>query len=179
MPSRYTHIYMRIRQAKLIRTAGWGAVILLGMLVAVPPVRSAIIPIGGGPKGAMHKQVEQLEGQWRTAVLAGDATAMAGMLDESYVGIGPDGTIVNKAEELQARASGADRIVRFDVQDRKVRLYGTTAVVTSRVHLQGVYSGQPLLGVYRYTRVWTLTRGQWRIVSFEANRVHDVSARSK
>ncbi len=170
---------MRMRQTKLIRTASWGAVLLLCALAA-EPVRSAIIPItGGGPKGAMHKQVEQLEGQWRSAVLASDAAAMTGMLDESYIGIGPDGTIVNKTEELQARASGADRVLRFDVQDRKIRLYGTTAVVTSRVHLQGVYSGQPLLGVYRYTRVWTLTRGQWRIVSFEANRVHDVSARSK
>lgn len=170
---------MRMRQANLIKTASWAAVILLGA-VAVMPVRSAIIPMtGGGPKGAMHKQVEQLEGQWRTAVLAGDAAAMTGMLDETYVGIGPDGTIVNKAEELQARASGADRVLRIDVQDRKIRLYGTTAVVTSRVHLQGMYSGQPLLGVYRYTRVWTLNKGQWRIVSFEANRVHDASARSK
>lgn len=167
-------------QAKLIRTASWGAVLLLCALASAPPARSAIIPTGdGGAKGAMHKQVEQLEGQWRTAALASDAAAMAGMLDDSYVGIGPDGTIVNKTEELQARASGADRIVRLEVQDRKIRLYGTTAVVTSRVHLQGVYSGQPLLGVYRYTRVWTLARGQWRIVSFEANRVHDASARSK
>ena len=153
---------------------------LLCVLAATSCAQAAAIPLtGGGQKGAMHKQVEKLEEQWRAAVLAGDTAVMSTLLADSYVGIGPDGTIAGKAQELQARSSGQDHVQRFDVEDRNIRLYGATSVVTSRVRVEGVYSGQPLLGEYRYTRVWTLSHGQWRIVSFEANRVHDVSERRK
>ncbi len=138
------------------------------------------IPLTGPlHKSGQQKQIEQLEQQWRTALLADDQATMAALLADSYIGIGPDGTIFTKAEELQGRASGRDHLEKIKVEDQKTRVYGTTAVVTSKVRIQGVYSGQPLLGEYRYTRVWSLTHGQWTIVSFEANRVHDASARSR
>ena len=139
-------------------------------------------PATSGPapkvnKGAEHKQVEQLENDWQTAVLANDSATLDSLLADSYVGIGPEGTISSKAEELQARADGQERLQSYDQLDRKIRIYGTTAVVTSRVRIKGVYSGEPLLGEYRYTRVWSLIHGQWRVVSFEASRIHDTSAR--
>ncbi len=152
---------------------------LLALGVFAVPVAKAIIPLTGSQKAAYHKQIERDEQQWQTALIANDTDTMASLLEEDYVGIGPDGTIASKSQELQARASGQDRIQVLAVVDRKIRIYGTTAVVTSRVHLQGVYSGQPLLGDYRYTRVWSLVRGQWRIVSFEANRIHDATSRSR
>ncbi len=139
---------------------------------------SMLLPVKG-QKGAAHKQIELLEEQWRAALLSGDTGAMGNMLADSYVGIGPDGTIAGKAEELQMRATGQEHLERLDLLDRKIRLYGTTAVVTSRVRIAGVYSGQPLLGDYRYTRVWTLSHAQWKIVSFEANQIHDLSTRSQ
>ena len=117
-----------------------------------------------GPNGAIHKQIEQLEQQWHTALLAEDNAAIANMLGESYIGIGPDGTIASRAEAL-------------DVEDEKIRIYGTTAVVTSKVRVEGLYAGEPITGEYRYTRVWSLTRGQWHIVSFEASRINDAAAR--
>ncbi len=146
--------------------------------MAAPGARALFGPVGkGGNKGAEHKQIQQLEQQWQTSVLAGDTASMAVLIAESYVGIGPDGTIASKSEELEARASGQERLEKYDRLDQKIRIYGTTAVVTSRVRIEGVYSGQPLLGEYRYTRVWSLLRGQWRIVSFEASRIHDASER--
>ncbi len=130
-----------------------------------------------GPNGAIHKQIEQLEQQWHTALLAEDNAAIANMLGESYIGIGPDGTIASRAEELQARNSGKQRTGKLDVEDEKIRIYGTTAVVTSKVRVEGLYAGEPITGEYRYTRVWSLTRGQWHIVSFEASRINDAAAR--
>ncbi len=155
------------------------ALLLLAAGVGVgAAARANIIPLKRGGRGsAIHKHIEELERRWRSAVLANDADAEAALLAESYVGIGPAGTISSKNEELQARAAGQERLQKYVVEERKIRIYGTTAVVTSKVRIQGVYAGQPLLGDYRYTRVWSLAHGQWRIVSFEANRVHDSSAR--
>ena len=159
------------------RVAVWGAAALLGVLLLASPALG-IVPLTGS-KGSLQKQINQLEQQWQAALLANDAPALSSLLGDSYVGIGPDGTIASKPEELAARTSGKDRVESLDVLDRKIRIYGTTAVVTSRVRVQGIYSGEPLLGEYRYTRVWSLGRGQWHIVSFEANRIHDANARGR
>ena len=146
-------------------------------LLAALPAR-AVLPTGGGGKAQMQKQIARLEQQWRMAVLANDTGTMSALLADSYIGIGPDGTIAGKSAELEARSSGQERLQEVDVLDRKIRIYGTTAVVTSRVYIHGIFSGQALLGEYRYTRVWNLNRAQWHVVSFEANRIHDVDARS-
>lgn len=160
------------------QSVGWAfSACLLCLFAAFPAF--AILPLtGGGSKAQLQKQVGRLEQQWRLAVLAGDTASMSALLAESYIGIGPDGMIYGKSQELQARSSGAEHLQELDVLDRKIRIYGTTAVVTSRVHVQGIYSGQALLGEFRYTRVWSLSHAQWHVVSFEANRVHDVDARS-
>jgi ketosteroid isomerase-like protein len=60
-----------------------------------------------------------------------------------------------------------------------VRVYGDTAVVTSQASLSGTNGASDISGQYRYTRVYARRRGQWKIVSFEASRVHDVDARAK
>ena len=159
--------------------AAAGTVLLVCMLLASLPAFGTVPLTGGGNKGALHKQVNQLEQQWQTALLANDTPTLSAMLGDSYVGIGPDGTIASKAEEIQARVSGEDRVQMLHVLDRKIRVYGSTAVVTSRVRVQGIYAGEPLLGEYRYTRVWSLGRGQWHVVSFEANRIHDADERSR
>ena len=130
-----------------------------------------------GRNGAVQKQIRQLEDNWHDAILSGDGMVIGGLLADNYVGIGPDGNIVSRDEELQARTGGEDRLRKLDVEEQKVRVFGSTAVVTSRGWVEGVYSGHQLNGPYRYTRVWSLNRGQWRIVSFEASKVDDPAAR--
>ena len=159
--------------------AAAGMTLLVCVLLATLPAYGIVPLAGGGSKGALQKQINQLEQQWQAALLANDMPVLSTMLGDSYVGIGPDGTILSKADEIKARASGQERVQVLDVLDRKIRVYGSTAVVTSRVRVQGIYSGEPLLGEYRYTRVWSLGHGQWHVVSFEANRIHDASARSR
>lgn len=149
------------------------------LLLGLAPAFAAVNLTGGGNHGAEMKQIEQLENQWRDAILASDTATVASMLADDYVGIGPNGTISTKAEDLAARSSGQQTYARLELEDRKIRIFGTTAVVTSKVKVQGTYGGMPLLGEYRYTRVWDLSHGQWHIVSFEANRIHDSTARRK
>ncbi len=123
-----------------------------------------------GEKG-VHRTIELLEEQWRTASLSSDVAAIDRMLADDYVGIGPDGTIASKADEMTARRDGQRKLTQIDVLESKVRIYGTTAVVTSRAIVAGVYDTMLLKGEFRYTRVYNSSHGQWRIVSFEASPV--------
>lgn len=117
-----------------------------------------------------HKEIEGLESQWRDALLSGNVATIDHMLADDYLGIGANGTLETKADVLARRRSGRVRITSMDLSDVKIRIYGDTAVVTSKVELTGKDGDRDISGHYRYTRVYNRRFGEWRIVSFEASR---------
>jgi ketosteroid isomerase-like protein len=127
---------------------------------------------------AIHKEIEALEMQWRQAVIDNDVKQMDHLLADDYMGISANGTVETKAQALAQRRAGTVKISQLDLNDLKVRVYGDTAVVTSRADLAGSNGQSDIGGHYRYTRVYNRRLGQWKIVSFEASRIHDVDARS-
>ncbi len=126
---------------------------------------------------AVHKQIETLEMEWRQAQVDNNIPVIDHLLADDYVGISANGTIESKSQTIAQRKAGTIRITQLELDDLKVRLYGDTAVVTSKAELQGVNGQSDISGKYRYTRVYNRRLGQWKIVSFEASRIHDVDAR--
>lgn len=129
------------------------------------------------PNHELHKEIEALEMQWREAQLSNDVSVMDRLLADDYIGISASGIIETKPEALALRRAGTLHITALDLNDLKVRIYGDTAVVTSRADLEGTNGASNISGKYRYTRVYNRRFGQWKIVSFEASRIHDVDAR--
>lgn len=130
-------------------------------------------------KGEVHKEIEALEQQWQQAIVNNNVSKMNRLLADDYIGISSNGTVENKDQALAQRRAGTVRITKLDLNDTHVRVYGDTAVVTSIADLQGTNGATDISGKYRYTRVYARRRGQWKIVSFEASRMHDVDARSR
>lgn len=117
--------------------------------------------------------IDQLEDQWREAVLKGDTDAMSSLLADDYMAITPLGTLQTKEEALSSLRNGHWRITVLNFTDRKVRFYGRTALVTSIAEVEGTSPEGDITGSYRYTRVYARTpQGGWKIVNFEANRIH-------
>lgn len=127
----------------------------------------------------VRKEIEALEDQWRQAILTNNVNEMDHLLADDYIGITSNGTVETKAQDLAQRRAGTVRITELDLSDMHIRLYGDTAVVTSKAELQGTNGASDIGGQYRYTRVYAQRLGQWKIVSFEASRVHDEDARAK
>jgi ketosteroid isomerase-like protein len=125
------------------------------------------------PNHELHKEIEALEMQWREAQLSNDVAVMDRLLADDYVGISASGIIETKPEALALRRAGTLHITALDLNDLKVRIYGDTAVVTSRADLEGTNGASNISGKYRYTRVYNRRFGQWKIVSFEASRIND------
>jgi ketosteroid isomerase-like protein len=127
---------------------------------------------------AIHKEIEALEMQWRQAIVSNNVGQMDHLLADDYIGISANGTVETKAQALALRKAGTVKISQLDLTDLKVRVYGDTAVVTSQANLEGTNGQSNISGNYRYTRVYNRRLGQWKIVSFEASRMHDFDARS-
>lgn len=119
----------------------------------------------------LHREIESLEAQWRTALMQNDVATVNRLLADDYLGINPNGTLETKADALALRRAGTTKISSMDPINMKVRVYGDTAVVTSQVQVEGHDGDRDISGRYHYTRVYTHRSGEWKVVSFEASRI--------
>jgi len=131
------------------------------------------VPFSHHDSASQHKEIEVLEQDWRRALLSANVPEIDHLLADDYLGVTANGTLETKADMLAMRRSGTIRFSQLDLSDLKVRVYGDTAVVTSKAEVSGVNGGTDISGRYRYTRVYNRRNGQWRIVSFEASRISD------
>jgi ketosteroid isomerase-like protein len=129
-------------------------------------------------KSEIHKEIEALEQQWRQAIVTNNVSEMGRLLADDYIGITSNGTVETKTQAVDQSRAGTMRITKLDITDTHVRVYGDTAVVTSLADLAGTNGASDISGQYRYTRVYNRRLGEWKIVSFEASRMHDVDARA-
>jgi ketosteroid isomerase-like protein len=149
---------------------------VLGAAIIVPGFAQTGHP-NGVPRSQRHEyrhEIAQLEEAWREAILKSDSAALDKLLADDYTGITAKGAIQTKDQAIESLKSGALQLTVLEILDRKVRVYGATAVVTSMAELTGSKSDEEMTGRYRYTRVYVRNpQGQWKIVSFEASRIQE------
>jgi ketosteroid isomerase-like protein len=146
------------------------------LLLASPaaPGQTAKKPVPRAQRHEYHHEIDQVEEAWRTAILKGNSAALAALLADDYTGITAKGAIQTKDQAVANLRSGTLQLTVLNISDRKVRVYGSTAVVTSVAELTGGKNDQEVTGRYRYTRVYVRSlQGQWKIVSFEASRIQE------
>jgi ketosteroid isomerase-like protein len=167
-----------LRNALLVRSVTCSAIAALCLQVgaAAPDLAAAPQPGSRAHRHEYRHEIDQLEDAWRTAMLKGNSAALDALLAEDYTAITAKGAIQTKEQALNNLKTGALQFTSLSISDRKVRIYGTTAVVTSLAELTGSRNDQELSGRYRYTRVYVRNpQGQWKIVSFEASRIQEPS----
>ena len=160
------------------------AALLLVLLMVAGPVlaKSGLAqPKQAMPRGERHEskhEIDQLEQNWRDAILHRNVQALEALLAEDYIAITANGMLQSKEETLASLKSGALHVETLEFSDRKVRFYGQTALVTSKAELKGNRGNGEISGSYRYTRVYAKdAKGAWKIVSFEASRIREPGER--
>jgi ketosteroid isomerase-like protein len=131
----------------------------------------------GMPRGQKHEsrhEIDQLEETWRDAILKSNTTVMEGLLADDYMAITASGMLQTKEQALASLRAGHIHFKTLDISDRKVRFYGTTALVTSLAEVEGTTGDGEVSGNYRYTRVYVKdAQGAWKIVSFEVSKIRE------
>jgi ketosteroid isomerase-like protein len=145
---------------------------LLGVVLLAASFAPCLAITGRAVKKDAKRQIEDMEVQWRDAQLTGNVPEMDKLLSEDYFGISMTGQVNTKAQQLDRMRKRTLMLSRIDLSDLKVKLIGSTAIVTSRAVVEGVSDGLPMRGSFRYTRVYQRTAaGQWKITNFEATRI--------
>src|SRR6266508_3913970 len=100
-----------------------------------------------------------------------DAAFFERILDDDYVGVGPDGATRNKAEEI-AEVKRLDSIKKFEFDDLRVSGNDDVAFATflATVHFQT--NGQDSTAQYRYTVNFIKRDGQLKIAAIHMTLKH-------
>jgi ketosteroid isomerase-like protein len=150
---------------------GWAITTAFVLAACAAPPCAAM---GLAQKHESRHEIDSLEDEWRTALLTSDTKAMNSLLADDYMAITPSGTIETREDALEDLRTGRIHFTSVTITDRKVRFYGTTAVVTSLADIEATTAEGPVTGSYRYTRVYVRDlQGAWKIVSFEASHVRE------
>lgn len=117
-------------------------------------------------------EIENLEAQWRSALIKGDPSVIEGMLADDFLGISSTGTLSDKQQYLHRISARVNQFSTIDLVDLKVRVQPTSAIAVSQAHVVGSIDGHTVDGTFRYTKVYGRSpAGQWRVLNFEATRV--------
>jgi len=127
-------------------------------------------------ESATEKEVRDALEKYRTALTQHDAAALKQIWADNYTFINGAGEILTKDQRLANLASGATVLDTITMgNDMKVRVYGNDAAVsTSRVTLEGKYSGKAVSGDYQSMTVWVKRPSGWQLV---ANQVTPITGK--
>ena len=148
------------------RSAGGTRLLVIVLLCCVPAFAAS--------HREVHKVIEQLEAQWRTAQLNNDWATMDKLLDTEYTGISTTGQIQTKEQAIAVRKAHTLVLTKLNFSDVKINVHagGSAAVVTSIADVVGTNGGDDISGRYRYMRVYEKKLGQWHIVNFIATPIN-------
>jgi len=117
----------------------------------------------------VEQEILKLEDASRDAAVKGDASWIEKNLSDDFIRILSDGRVLDRQQFIDNfKKTKYDAI---DFTDRKVRVYGNSALVNLTANVKGTSDGKDISGTNRATRVWVKIKGQWKLVNFQSTRV--------
>ena len=109
---------------------------------------------------------------WDAAIVRKQRDAIAANMAESFMQIGGDGRVADKAAFLEAITADKLVIQPYTVEEFRVRWYGDTALVTGRTDMHGSWDGKPFRSHYRFTDTYVHEAdGRWRVVNVQTTEI--------
>jgi uncharacterized protein (TIGR02246 family) len=145
-----------------LRTAAASALLIA---VAVPGSRAA-------QPAASEAELRALEEKLARAWVEKDRPFIEGLLAADWSVTDATGQVLTKDQVLAQTFASADRTIdSMTIDDVRVRLFGSMAVVTGRTRATGSYRGQTGSAVLRFTDVFVERDGRWQIVASHGSTV--------
>ncbi len=127
------------------------------------------------PTALAESQLKKLEREWFNAVVKNDAATLDRIFAADFLAINSDGSFIDKAKMIEMIKSGMMKLDEIKTDEFKLRLYGTTAIVTGRsTYIRG---GRELRSS-GHQSVWVKRAGRWRAISWVSIPINNKSGGS-
>ncbi len=136
------------------------AFIVLAVLTAATPV---VLP---AQQTGPEREIQKLTNEYEDAIRRRDVSVHQRLFAEDYTYTPGNGNFMKRAGHMAFATSGAASVDTLLSEDRLVRVYGETAVVTGRWIFTGSRGGQAVTQQrIRYLLVYVKREGRWQIVA--------------
>jgi ketosteroid isomerase-like protein len=109
-------------------------------------------------------EVLDLVDRWAKAERGNDAEALAGVLADDFVGVGPLGFVLDRQQWLARFGNGLENRA-FAIEDAQARDYGTAAVVVGVLAQETSFQGRDSSGRFRLTLVAARPGERWLLAN--------------
>lgn len=114
---------------------------------------------------ALRAEIFEAEENLREAMLTSDAERLADLLAGRLIFTTHAGELIGKEQDLVTHRSGALRLSRIELSDRRMMEVAGVVIVSALADLAGTHDGADFAGRFRYTRVWSRDRiGRWQVI---------------
>src|SRR5262245_3477034 len=139
--------------------------LVITVLVVAMPLLAFVLAANKISASKAEEEIMKLEDQWVQSRAAKDPTVSKELLADDYLGATPTGQAQTKQQFIDAVTAGTLFAGTAEMMDRKVRIYGDTAVST------GFVTGVVGVDKSRYIRVYVKRNAKWRLVASQGTRV--------
>ena len=105
------------------------------------------------------------------AMTAGDYAELGRLLGDDLIYTHSNALVDTKASYVESMTSGNLKYQSIEPRDMKVRVYGTTAIITAGAAITSISKGQTQNNQLRYTDVWVLRDGRWQMVGWQSTKI--------
>jgi ketosteroid isomerase-like protein len=149
------------------RIGAWSLVLLLSVLAA----SADRAPAAGNDRSKAELELLALETAWDDAVAAKDRAKLEEIIADDFIMINANGSVSTRSEMLDWVMAPEVKVEPFKTEDVRVRIYGSTALLSGWFSLRGTSKGEPFEAMSRYTDVYVKSGGKWRAVLGQATRL--------
>lgn len=136
---------------------------LLLALSAFSPAADSQPPLDRATEDLQAVQQALYEGG--EALARNDADALERYYASEWLSVSPAGVVLASGKGFSATRSGELVYDSIEIADPVTRVYGQTAVSTSRVTVKGRHKGQDIGGSYRVSTTLVKKGGRWQIIA--------------
>jgi ketosteroid isomerase-like protein len=135
---------------------------VFALLLAVWPSEFAVAQTKPNTGSAI---ILGLEAKWNAAYDRGDIATMNKLLADDFIITIEDGSTFSKSGYIAHYGDSTVHVETSEMSDLRVRMHGTTAVVTGAYHEKGTSKGKPYEYRDRFTDVWMNMNGTWQVIA--------------
>jgi ketosteroid isomerase-like protein len=115
-----------------------------------------------------EKAILRLEDERFAAMVGEDFRSLEAMVHDELIYTHSSGVVDSKASWLESMRTRKTRYHKVTPAERKVRVYGDTALVTGRADIEAEIGGQPKSLRLFYLIAWTKTPEGWKFVAWQS-----------
>jgi Domain of unknown function (DUF4440) len=117
------------------------------------------------------QEIGRLADAWASAELGGDVAFLEKRLTDDFIGIGPLGFMLTKAEWLDRHRSGDLKYSALTLDEARIRVYDGAGLMTCRQTQQTTYRGTNVPGQFRMTLAFVRQEGRWQLAGLQLSAI--------